>query len=79
MCTGCSVRKPKSELIRIVRSPEGDISIDKTGKKPGRGAYICNDTECLKKVRKSGRLGRTFECEIPGEIYDKLEEELKDG
>lgn len=79
MCAGCSERKPKAELIRIVRSPEGDISIDRTGKKSGRGAYICNSAECLKRVRKSGRLGRLLSCEIPPEIYDRLEEELQNG
>ncbi len=79
MCTGCSVRRPKSELIRVVKSPDGEISIDKTGKKSGRGAYICNDAECLKKARKSRRLNKAFECEIPDEIYQRLLEEIENG
>ncbi len=76
MCGGCSEHKPKKELIRIVKSPEGDISIDLTGKKNGRGAYICHSAECLKKMRKRGRLEKSFSCKIPNEVYDRLEEEL---
>lgn len=76
MCSGCGVMKPKKELIRIVRSAEGEISIDLTGKKPGRGAYLCGDAGCLKKARKAKRLERAFGCEIPEEIYEKLEGEL---
>lgn len=79
MCTGCSARRLKSELIRVVKSPDGEISIDKTGKKSGRGAYICNDAECLKKARKSRRLNKAFECEIPDEIYQRLLEEIENG
>ena len=52
-CTGCNEMKPKKELVRVVRSPEGEISLDLTGKKPGRGAYVCRDEECLKKARKA--------------------------
>lgn len=79
MCTGCLSHRPKTELIRVVKSPDGEISIDKTGKKSGRGAYICNDVECLKKARKSRRLNKAFECEIPGEIYERLMEEISNG
>ena len=76
MCVGCSEMKPKPELIRIVRSPEGEISLDSTGKKSGRGAYICCNKDCLKKAIKSKRLDRTFECTIPEDLYERLEEQL---
>ena len=78
-CLGCNEHKPKKELIRIVRSPEGAISLDLTGKKSGRGAYICRDMACLKKVRKSGRVARALECEIGTEVYDRMEAELVEG
>lgn len=76
MCVGCSEMKPKPELIRVVRSPEGEISLDSTGKKSGRGAYICCNKDCLKKAVKSKRLDRTFECTIPEDLYERLEEQL---
>ena len=76
MCVGCSQMKPKSELIRVVRSPEGEVSLDSTGKKSGRGAYICTDRDCLKKAVKSKRLDRTFGCEISQELYERLDEQL---
>lgn len=79
MCTGCGEHKPKKDLIRVVRSPEGDISLDFKGKKSGRGAYVCNNLDCLKKARKSKRFEKAFSCAIPDEIYDRLEEELKKG
>lgn len=75
-CVGCFEPKPKKELLRIVRSPEGEISLDPIGKKPGRGAYICPNIECFKKARKARRLERSFETEVPPEIYDTLEAEL---
>ena len=75
-CKGCNEMKPKKELIRIVKSPEGEISLDLTGKKNGRGAYICHSVECFKKVRKSRRLEKEFECKIPEEVYDLMEKEL---
>ena len=78
-CLGCNEHKPKKELIRIVRSPEGEVSLDLTGKKSGRGAYICRDMACLKKVRKSGRVTRSLECEISPEVYDRMETELSEG
>lgn len=76
-CVGCTESKPKKELLRIVRSPEGEISLDPVGKKPGRGAYICRDPECLKKARKGKRLEKSLECEISAEIYDRLAEEIE--
>ncbi len=76
-CVGCGEMKEKRELIRVVRSPEGDISLDKIGRKPGRGAYVCPELSCLKTARKAHRLERTFSCAIPEEIYDRLEEELQ--
>jgi predicted RNA-binding protein YlxR (DUF448 family) len=78
-CLGCNEHKPKAELIRIVRSPEGEISLDLTGKKSGRGAYICRDIKCLKKVRKSGRVAHNLACEISPEVYDTMEAELTAG
>lgn len=76
MCLGCQERKNKKELIRIVRSPEGDISIDTTGKKNGRGAYICPDKACLEAVIKSKRLEKSLETEISEEVYNKLREQF---
>ena len=78
-CTGCNEMKPKKELVRVVRSPEGDISIDLFGKKPGRGAYVCPDKGCIEKARKARRLEKAFSCDIPDDIYKKLEDELADG
>lgn len=77
-CTGCNEMKPKKELVRIVRSPEGEISMDLTGKKSGRGAYICKDIKCLNAARKAKRLERAFECNVPEEVYDRLEGEIQD-
>ena len=76
MCTGCGEMKPKKELVRIVRNSDGEVSLDTTGKKPGRGAYICKDPQCLKKAKKAKRLERAFGCAVPDEIYARLEEEL---
>ena len=75
-CLGCNERKPKGELLRVLRTPEGEIALDFTGKKSGRGAYICRDVKCLKKARKSGRIGKSLECDIPDEVYDRMETEL---
>ena len=72
-CTGCNEMKPKKELVRVVRSPEGEVSLDLTGKKPGRGAYICPRLECLKKARKTKALEHKFEAEVSSEVYDRLE------
>lgn len=76
MCVGCGEMKEKRELIRIVKSADGEISLDKTGKKNGRGAYLCHSAECLKKARKSKRIDRAFEITIPDVIYDRMEEEI---
>ncbi len=78
-CLGCNEHKPKRELLRVVRSPEGEISLDFTGKKSGRGAYICHDVRCLKKARKSRRIDHNMECQIPDEVYDLMERELSDN
>ena len=77
MCTGCGEKKPKRELIRVVKSPEGVISLDKTGRSPGRGAYVCPNPECLKKARKSRALERCLEVAIPEEVYDRMEKEME--
>ena len=75
-CTGCAEHFPKKELIRVVRTPEGEIVLDLIGKKSGRGAYICKSASCLKKARKAKRLEAALECSIPDEVYEKLEGEL---
>lgn len=75
-CTGCGEMKNKKELIRVVKDQDDVFSIDKTGKKSGRGAYVCKNTECLKKAQKSKGLERSFKCAIPKEVYDKLLEEM---
>ncbi len=75
-CTGCGEMKPKKELVRVVRSPEGEISLDLTGKKNGRGAYICKNAECLKKAQKAKRIERSFACAIPDELYEEMGQEL---
>ena len=76
-CLGCREMKPKRELIRVVRSPQGEISLDFHGKKPGRGAYLCPDPACLKRIRKSRALERAFDTAIPPEVYDAMEAELR--
>ena len=75
-CTGCGGHFPKSSLIRIVRSPEGQISLDLVGRASGRGAYLCHSVTCLKKARRARRLESTLECTIPEEVYSSLEEAL---
>ncbi len=89
-CTGCGEMKPKRELVRVVKAPDvkdengeviskGEISLDLTGKKAGRGAYVCADIGCLDKAVRARRFERAFQTQIPDEIYDKLREELKQG
>lgn len=78
MCTGCSEMKPKRELVRVVKNKEGEISLDLTGKSPGRGAYVCRRSECLKKARKNRRIEKSFRCRIPDEVYDIMERELEE-
>lgn len=79
MCTGCMEMKPKRELIRIVKNKEGEVSIDVTGKKPGRGAYICKDIECLEKAVKQKRLEKNLEKKIDDELYARLKDEIING
>lgn len=78
-CLGCREMKNKKDLIRVVRSPEGEISLDFKGKKPGRGAYVCPEPACLAKVRKSKALERAFQTAIPGEVYESLEAQMRSG
>jgi len=78
-CLGCREQKPKRELIRVVRSPEGDISLDFRGKANGRGAYICPDPACLKKAIKAKALERALETAIPEEIYAQLTAQMEAG
>lgn len=87
MCSGCGEMKPKKELVRVVKAPQKEdengnplppeISLDLTGKRPGRGAYLCRDAQCLKLAKKSRRLERSFSCKIPEEVYARLEEEIR--
>ena len=77
-CMGCNEHRPKMELLRVVRTADGAIELDFTGKKSGRGAYICKNPECLRKARKSRRIDHNLDCTIPDEIYDKMESELED-
>ena len=76
MCLGCRQKKPKRELVRVVKSPDSIISVDLTGKKSGRGAYICRDVDCLKKAQKSKALQRALEGEIEDEVFIALSQEL---
>ena len=77
-CLGCNEHKPKIELLRVLRTPEGEILLDFTGKKSGRGAYICKSLSCLQKARKSRRIDRNLECSVPDEVYDRMEGELSE-
>ena len=77
MCTGCMEMKPKKELIRVVKSPEGDVSVDLTGKKSGRGAYVCKNAQCFEKSFKTKRLSRNLDIAISEEIYNRLREEIE--
>ena len=76
-CMGCRERKEKRQMIRVVRTTEGDVRLDFSGKLNGRGAYICQNEACFRKARKSGILHRTLECEISEEIYAELEKEVR--
>lgn len=79
MCTGCGEMFDKRTLVRVVKSPEGDVSIDLTGKKNGRGAYVCCNPECLKKARKKKAFERAFSMKIDDSVYDRMEEEIRNG
>ncbi|MBR1780482.1 MAG: YlxR family protein [Oscillospiraceae bacterium] len=76
-CLGCREMKPKRELIRAVRSPEGEVSLDFQGRKPGRGAYVCPNPDCLKKARKARALERAFSCQISDEVWQALEAQMQ--
>jgi predicted RNA-binding protein YlxR (DUF448 family) len=76
MCLGCGEMKPKKELVRVVKNKEGEISLDLTGRKAGRGAYVCSSADCLQKARKSRRLEKAFSQKIPDEIYNFMEEKM---
>ena len=78
-CVGCCERKPKGELLRVVRTPEGEIVLDFTGRKNGRGAYVCHSVKCFNKARKSGKLASHLECTIPDEVLAALEESIAQG
>lgn len=77
MCTGCMEMKPKKELIRVVKNQENEVSVDLTGKKSGRGAYVCKNLDCLEKSFKTKRLSRNLEVPISEEIYTRLKEEIQ--
>ncbi|HBC95165.1 MAG TPA: DUF448 domain-containing protein [Clostridium sp.] len=77
MCTGCMEVKPKKELIRIVRNKEGEVFVDPTGKKNGRGAYICRNIQCLEKAFKSNRLQKNLEVQIDEDLYNRLREQIE--
>lgn len=78
-CVGCRVMKEKRQLIRVVKSPEGEVSLDFRGKKPGRGAYLCPEPDCLAKARKTRALERAFSMALPVEVYEALEGQMKEG
>ena len=76
-CTGCNEQKPKKELVRVVRSPQGEIALDRVGKMPGRGAYLCPSAQCLAKARKAKRLERALDAQIPPKVYERIEQEIE--
>lgn len=78
MCLGCREHRDKKELVRVVRSPEGEVSVDLTGRKNGRGAYICRSRDCLKKARKQKAISRALNCEITDEVFEQLLEQIKE-
>ncbi len=78
-CVGCREMKPKKELVRVVKSPEGEISIDLKGKAPGRGAYVCHSQACLRRAIKSGALSRGFDTAIPPEVMDLLAQQMEEA
>lgn len=79
MCCGCGENYPKREMVRVVKSPQGEVSLDTTGKKSGRGAYICHKVECLDKAQKSRRLERVLASKIPQEVYEVLRDGLTES
>lgn len=79
MCIGCGEMKPKKELIRVVKSPEEEIALDFTGKKAGRGAYLCRSQECLTQAQKSRRLEKSFSCRVDAEVYEVMMHALSEA
>ena len=77
MCVGCREMKPKMTLLRVVKPQDGDARIDRTGKAPGRGAYVCDDIECLKKAQKSRALERALECRIDEAVFEQLRSQIQ--
>ena len=78
-CTGCGEHFPKNTLVRVLKTPEGEIVLDLTGKRSGRGAYVCKNRACLKKARQKGRIEQSLECSVSAEIYERLEEEIENA
>ncbi len=78
-CIGCDKMNDKKEMLRIVRNKEGEVFLDPTGKKSGRGAYICKDISCFDRARKKRRFENSLKCKIPDEVYTRLEKEITDG
>lgn len=78
-CTGCGEMKPKKELVRVVKTPDDMVQLDLTGRVNGRGAYICPNVDCLKIARKAKRIEKSFQMQIPEEVYNMMEEELKNN
>ncbi len=78
-CVGCGEMKDKKEMMRVLKSAEGQVSLDMTGRKNGRGAYLCKNGECLSKARRNKGLERSFKMRIPDEIYENLEKEFEEG
>lgn len=76
MCIACHEMKPKKEMLRVVKPKDGDAFIDFTGKAAGRGAYVCDNPDCIKKLKKARLLNKTFSSEIPAAVYDKIEEDF---
>lgn len=77
LCLGCNEMKPKKELMRVVKSPEDEISLDFTGKKNGRGAYLCKDVQCFEKARKARRFEKSLSCRIDESVYEVMADELR--
>lgn len=75
MCIACREEKPKKEMLRIVKNAEGEIRLDFSGKLPGRGAYICDNAACIAKLKKYKLLHKNFSCDVPAEVYERIEEE----
>jgi len=75
MCIACREEKPKKEMLRIVKNAAGEIRLDFSGKLPGRGAYICDNAACIAKLKKGKLLHKNFSCNVPEEVYDRIEEE----